>query len=436
MDHTLIRYNTELFEETVYNFAIQHFIAKKNYPQQISGLPFNFDRAIRGLVIDAERGNILKLSQFSAIKQSQHGNHPLTFHEQQKLYRGTCVDLNDPRFIAIDTAFSIAFCVLYANLVGFKDNTPISMPSYEVLARDSLEVIDLIHADGSLKSHIIENLNNYIIQDPKVVQGIERYKKFGKKFFILTNSEYYYTKILLDHAINPHLTMHKSWQELFTWVITKSCKPRFFYENNPFLKLNDTTETMEPFNGSILNGGIFSGGNAHQFTEQLEIIGEDILYIGDHIYGDVVRLKKDCNWRTALVVEELDKESKAHNLAVKIDEKIHDLMQQKIKLEAMQTQLLSKKIEENSSQYDTEINNYHDEINDLDKQISPLLKQQATFYNAFWGNMFRTGAEISFFSYQMERYACIYMHTLASLFALSPLSYFRAERKSLPHENL
>ena len=30
--------------------------------------------------------------------------------------------------------------------------------------------------------------------------------------------------------------------------------------------------------------------------------------MGDHIYGDVLRLKKDLAWRTALVVEELEEE--------------------------------------------------------------------------------------------------------------------------------
>ncbi len=44
------------------------------------------------------------------------------------------------------------------------------------------------------------------------------------------------------------------------------------------------------------------------FTQDLNVNGDDVLYIGDHIYGDIVRLKKHCNWRTALVVEELGNE--------------------------------------------------------------------------------------------------------------------------------
>lgn len=33
-----------------------------------------------------------------------------------------------------------------------------------------------------------------------------------------------------------------------------------------------------------------------------------MLYVGDHIYGDVIKSKKDTGWRTMLVVPELELE--------------------------------------------------------------------------------------------------------------------------------
>src|SRR5690606_19716264 len=33
-----------------------------------------------------------------------------------------------------------------------------------------------------------------------------------------------------------------------------------------------------------------------------------VLYVGDHIYGDVLRAKKDTAWRTAMIVQEMDHE--------------------------------------------------------------------------------------------------------------------------------
>ena len=55
-------------------------------------------------------------------------------------------------------------------------------------------------------------------------------------------------------------------------------------------------------------GGIYQGGNRAAFEKALRVYGENILYVGDHIYGDIVRSKKSALWRTALVVEELEDE--------------------------------------------------------------------------------------------------------------------------------
>ena len=71
---------------------------------------------------------------------------------------------------------------------------------------------------------------------------------------------------------------------------------------------------------------------------------------------------------------------------------------------------------------------------ELDRTIIKLLKEKNTYYNQYWGSVFRAGAEETFFTYQVERYACIYMARLADLFSHSPLEYYRAARRNLPHE--
>ena len=41
--------------------------------------------------------------------------------------------------MVIDTAFSIAFCVLYGQLVDYKDHHPGQLPNYRDLAADVLQ---------------------------------------------------------------------------------------------------------------------------------------------------------------------------------------------------------------------------------------------------------------------------------------------------------
>ncbi len=86
MDHTLIRYRSERFESLVYQLVKDQLVDVKHYPARIKKLKFNFNDAIRGLVIDCKNGNILKLSRYGAIRNSHHGTSPISFSEQQKIY--------------------------------------------------------------------------------------------------------------------------------------------------------------------------------------------------------------------------------------------------------------------------------------------------------------------------------------------------------------
>lgn len=433
MDHTLIRYQTRNFEATVYALVVERLISDKHYPTAIQSFQFDFDQTIRGLVVDSQHGNILKLSRFAAIRQSHHGTKPIDFADQQRIYRTTYVDLGDPNYMAIDTSFSIAFCLLYAQLVDYKDLHPTQLPSYRDIALDVLNMVDLIHANGSLKTIIGENLDHYVLKEPEVVEGLKRYRHYGKKFFILTNSEYHYTKLLLDYAINPFLGPSEHWSDLFEVVITFANKPRFFYDNLKFLTVNPDDGSMTNLVGPIVPG-IYQGGNAKKFTDDFQLSGYEILYIGDHIYGDVVRLKKACNWRTALVVEELGAEVSSQQQSWPIEKKIAEVMETKIDLEARYIELCSQRIDENSDHYDAKINELQKKITQIDTKVSALLVDQHQWFNQHWDRVFRAGAEESYFAYQVERFACIYMEKLSDLLQNSPLSYYRANRRPLAHD--
>ncbi len=433
MDHTLIRYHSENFESLVYQLIKEQLIAVKHYPEAIKKLNFNYHDAIRGLVVDTKNGNILKLSRYGAIRQSYHGTKLIDFAEQQKIYRSTYVDLSDPNYMAIDTSFSIAFCVLYAQLVDFKDILGQEMPGYQAIAQDVQFCVDKVHSDGSLKSIISKNLSTYVIKERALVDGLKHFIHHGKKIFILTNSEYSYTKLLLEYAINPFLKKGESWTDLFEYVITLANKPRFFYDNLRFLAVNPTNGTMTNIIGPIVPG-IYQGGNAKKFTEDLHVRGDEILYIGDHIYGDIVRLKKDCNWRTALVVDELGAEIAAQIQALPIEKQISEAMIIKKNLESQYVRLHTLSIDEGSNKYNQETQDLQAQINQVDSHLTKLIKQQQTFFNPKWERIFRAGAEESYFAYQVDRFACIYMEKLSDLLECSPITYFRANRRLLAHD--
>lgn len=433
MDHTLIRYNTKNFESLVYTMVVDKLIASKNYPDAIRAFSFIFEDAIRGLIIDSKNGNILKLSRYGAIRHSYHGTKLIEYSQQKKIYRSIYVDLKDPNYMAIDTSFSIAFCVLFSQLVDFKDTHTNELPGYGEIAQDVLACVDKVHADGSLKKIIGENLDHYVLKDKTVVDGLKRYMHHGKKIFILTNSDFYYTKLLLDYAITPFLEEGGHWRDLFQYVITLASKPRFFYDNPKFLSINPVDGTMTNYSGEI-KPGIYQGGCARKFTDDLDLNGDEILYIGDHIYGDILRLKKDCNWRTALVVEELGDEIASQKIALPIDRKIIAAMTIKKELEQYYIDVCTKVIDENSMEQTDEMVEWQKKLAAIDVTISGLLREEQFVYNRKWGRVFRAGAEESYFAFQVDRFACIYMEKLTDLLQHSPLTYFRANRRALAHD--
>ncbi len=434
MDHTLVRYKSENFEALAHRIMIEKLVSDKGYPSSILNLPFAYDRAIRGLVIDKSKGNILKLSRYSAIRVSYHGLKPIDYREQARVYKSVYIDLRDTNYLSIDTSFSIAFAGLFMQLVDLKDGAESSqLPDYAHIAEDLTVVLDRAHRDGSLKDEVRRNLDHYIIKDPDLVAGLERQRKHGKQLFVVTNSDFSYSKLLLDYTITPFLKEHKNWQELFEIVITLAAKPRFFVDNQRFLKIDPATGLMSNMDRK-LEPGIYQGGSAHVFTNDLAVAPDEILYIGDHIYGDILRLKKDLAWRTALVVEELEDEILKERAAAPILEQVTNLMSQKFPLEIRVDELISQQIEDNVESNSEQIHTLLGEISDLDKAISPLLKQQSQIFNPFWGEVMRTGIEESYFAYQVDRFACVYMAKLSDLAMTSPRSYFRSWRRPMSHD--
>ncbi len=383
MDHTLVRYNSDKFEKLTFHESLKKLISEKDYPKEISQFQFDFNRAIRGLIVDKVNGNILKVS---------------------------------------------------AQLVDLKDAKPeLNLPEYANMADDVTFSVDLAHRDGSLKNTVKENLAEYVIKDQQIVEVLERFKKYDKKLWIVTNSDYNYTKALLDYTINPFLKDHKDWQELFEITVTLASKPRFFTEKMPTLKVDPKTALMENYDVKLVPG-VYQGGYATKLQEDFELQGDQILYLGDHIYGDIVKLKKACGWRTALVIEELDREVKAYKSTKEISIEIDQLMQEKISLENQIDELYAKEHEYRQKVEKNDVFAKFNDIEKIDKKIAGLIKTYESNFNPNWGEVMRAGVEPSVYASQIERYACIYMTKISDFSQYNPRKYYRPKKRKIAHE--
>lgn len=433
MDYTLVRYNTKEFEALTHRLALEKLVALKGYPEEILDLVFDFNRAIVGLVIDKRNGNLLKVSRYGKVKISYHGLELIPFREQARIYQDKAIDVKTDEFESLDTAFAISNGVLYAQLVQLKQEG-LNLPGFARLATDITDAIDLCHNDGSLKDEVSRNFPRYVIQDPLVPALLERYREEGKMLMIITNSDYLYSKALLDYAFNPHWTRFEKWEDVFQLVITQARKPAFFQKNQPFLKVMDESGLMSNHSGPV-NQGIFQGGYFQKIQDDLNLSGSEILYIGDHIYGDVVSIKKECAWRTALVLGDLEEELKELGRARPLQEEIDRLNEEKLKFEKELNQLDISRYE--GKKVDRrEIFKLFEELDRYNVSISEKLDELRSFFNPHWGEILRAGSEESRYADQVERYACIYMTKVSDLYDYSPKTYFRPDRRVMPHEQV
>src|SRR5262249_8735653 len=59
---------------------------------------------------------------------------------------------------------------------------------------------------------------------------------------------------------------------------------------------------------TLERGKVYQGGNLPALERMTGFSGEGVLYVGDHIFGDILKSKKASLWRTCMVVQELEDE--------------------------------------------------------------------------------------------------------------------------------
>jgi hypothetical protein len=183
------------------------------------------------------------------------------------------------------------------------------------------------------------------------------------------------------------------------------------------------------------------------------IKGEQVLYIGDHIYGDILRLRKQHMWRTAMVLQELEREI---TVSERLEAQIQDLDlldrrhrnleseidYQTLRLKKIQRLLddptcaasLRARLEDERKQARTQVDILRERAQLMDAEVDSLEKRIDRAYNTHWGSILREGNENSRFGEQVNDYADLYTSRVSNFGPYSPLRYFRAPRRPMPHE--
>ncbi len=444
MDYTLALYDQAQMEELSAVATLHKLVMNKHYPEAVRHLPYDARLAMRGLVIDLQEGNVFKPDRYGSPGRVVHGKKILHRTRVEELYHRASLRLSHERYAWIDSLFALPEAVLYVNLVDFFDHHSGEKPGYAQLWRDIRECIDLAHRDGSIKAVVAADLKTFIRPDEALAETLHRFRSSGKRLFVLTNSEWQYTNPVMSYLLDGVNPAYPSWRHFFDAVIVSAGKPGFFTEGRPFVEIGaDGLPVPGGHDGPFARDKVYSGGNLRDFETRANAHGNEVLYVGDHIFGDMLRSRKSSAWQTAMVLQELEHEVLTHD-RVEPELQQLDVLERHLRhLDAAiaDTQRILRTMQKSDTGPGDLKKQLKAKLDVLREQLKSEMAehQQLEFkldaaFNPHWGPLFREGREISKFGEQVESYANVYTSRVSNFRFYSPSRHFRGHRDRMPHE--
>lgn len=440
MDYTLATYEQAAMDSLSVELTLQNLI-EMGYPEYLRNLKYDFRFPIRGLHIDKELGNVLKMDRFAGIHKGYHGLRRLDREQIRNAYWDTKVRPDSDRFHWIDTLFELSEVTSYVSIIEAMERRR-ERVDYTQLFADIRRAIDLAHFNGTVHQRVMADLPRYVLRDPHLAPTLHKLRSAGKKLFLLTNSPWPYTQRMMTYLLGDSMPEYRSWELFFNVIIVSARKPLWFRGDEPFMEHHEGV--VRPGVKELERGVIYEGGNLKDFERLTQIRSSRVLYIGDHIYGDILRSKKESAWRTAMIISELDAELAAHqSSAASIRKKLEfDESRTRLEDELRFYQRRLRHLERTEAGADAAearrvrraLENVRSSLGAMNVEQEALEAGIDASFHPYWGSLLKEQGELSSFGAQVERYADIYMPRVSCLGHYSPEQFFRSPHDFMPHE--
>jgi hypothetical protein len=257
----------------------------------------------------------------------------------------------------------------------------------------------------------------------------------------------------MSHLLRGELSEYRSWKSYFDVVITSAMKPAFFMRDAPFEEVVQGPTWQLRKVRELQRGRIYMGGSQAEFEKLTQVPSDRVLYVGDHIYGDVLRAKKQSAWRTLMIIQELTDEltameklgseiQRADKLELRIAA-LHDgLRERQVMQKTMQkladggelaaerrVELVAAKLRLKRA-----IERIRIQAKAAEAEHIALERAIEQAFHPYWGSALKAESEPSSFGEQVERYACLYTDRVTNLLGYTAGHYFRGPRHRMAHE--
>lgn len=317
LDGTVLRYNLDEMVPLEYELLCKFLVEHKGYSKQLlrslDNQPNEKDFLQKGLFLDAERGNLLKLDNDGCILRANHGTKSMSDEEicntygDERRWSVTSQFINDPlcawngplaeKMRSLLDYFDLSVSLVFAHAIDAIDSAITKQPNqpYSVWP-DILEALIHIYTRENFsngKSGYFESLKSdpdrFILKtSPIVINWLRELKASKKKLFLLTGSHIDFANFTASYALG------EDWKDLFDVVICFARKPGFFHGSRQFHRIEGFRE-MDPIDleAKLRLNSVYSMGNWKQLQSLFaESIGVDpnmmrSLYVGDNLIQDV-----------------------------------------------------------------------------------------------------------------------------------------------------
>ncbi|MFO0566003.1 MAG: HAD-IG family 5'-nucleotidase [Polyangiaceae bacterium] len=440
MDYTLATYNQEEMDAISIDLTAERMV-RRGYPAYLRQLSYDARFPIRGLLVDKKLGHVLKMDRHKGVLKGYHGLRLLGRDELDELYHHKRIRPHTPRYHWIDTLFALSEVTAYSAIIDVLERRGEHV-DYPSVFSDVRMSIDEAHRDGSVYARVTADFPRYILRDPELARTLHKFRSAGKRLFLLTNSPWHYTDSVMRYLLGSAMTEYPSWQHYFDIVVCAAQKPAWFQEGKPFVE-RDADGSLRPVKSSLERGRVYENGNLADFERLVNVRGSSVLYVGDHIYGDILRSKKETSWRTAMIIQELDQEVAALETCASELARIRELHDQREKIEDelryYQTHFKELSKANNGDVADKQrvkraIDRLRAELRRIDQEHELLHEGVDRTFHPYWGSLLKEENEMSGFGLQVSLYADIYMRKVSNLLSYSPQQFFRSPHDLMPHE--
>ncbi|CAF3619608.1 unnamed protein product [Rotaria sordida] len=410
-DYTLARYKSTL-HSLIYDHTKEYLVKNLRYPDQLMNFSFRPGLGARGLHLDIKSGWLMKVDSYHNIQLGTvyHGMRKIPDEEVIAAHNGTKLSVDEVGYLGMTSnmyqfvdIFSISEITILRDVAQYFIDNGIPFAS-EYIHHDVREAVSFFHRTGTMHKIVGQDVATYFEENVRLKPFLQRLRDANKQLFLITNSAFWYVDRGMTYLLG------KNWEEFFDIIICQARKPSFFgAQRRPFREVNVNNNSKSWDRVSKLQkGNVYTEGNLTALVEMTRWEGHDVLYIGDHIYGDLADLFLTHGWRTGAILEEVEDEisvinSEPYQKTIRWD------------IPGPEADVLMKSWVAEREQERTKSRDY---------------------FNPSFGSIFRTHTVPTYFHRRLARFADVYTSNVCNFLNYSLDYIFFPRRMALAHENV